>query len=195
MQYSLLTVVTTLSPCCILHSHDYFFSFFLNWNIVDVQYYVSYRCTIQGFIIFKGYAPLTVIVTYWLYSLCCTIYLCLLRIAYFIHSSLHKHFTSGDLYLFTLLYRSCLWMVRGGAVPSDPASAWDPGPSHPGDRKQSAESARISALGISLDNTLMPPILWRHLPAHPHFFDLRTCLPGLPHPPLPRILFSNRQSR
>ena len=42
--------------------------------IVAVQYYVSYRCTIQWVVIFKGCAPFIVIVKYWLYSPHCTIY-------------------------------------------------------------------------------------------------------------------------
>ena len=43
---------------------------------VDVQYYISYRCTIQRFTIFKGYIPFIVIIKDWLCSLYCTIYPC-----------------------------------------------------------------------------------------------------------------------
>ena len=35
---------------CLMH-----LSFFSYWSIVDVQYYISYRCTTQWFTIFKDY--------------------------------------------------------------------------------------------------------------------------------------------
>ena len=43
------------------------------WGIVDVQYYVSLRCTTQWFTIVKGYIQFIVIIKYQLYFLCCTI--------------------------------------------------------------------------------------------------------------------------
>ena len=39
--------------------------FFLNWSIVDLQYYVSLRCTIQWFKIFIDYTPFKVIMASW----------------------------------------------------------------------------------------------------------------------------------
>ena len=45
-------------------------------KLVDVQYCVSYRCTIEWFTILKVQTPLIVIIKYWLYSLCCTRYSC-----------------------------------------------------------------------------------------------------------------------
>ena len=50
-------------------------------------------------------------------------------------------------------------MVRDGATLPDPAYTWGPGPSHPGGRKQSADSAGISTLRIPLDNALIHPML------------------------------------
>ena len=35
----------------------YIFSFFKNWGPGDLQYYVSFRCTTEGFSIFKAYTP------------------------------------------------------------------------------------------------------------------------------------------
>ena len=54
----------------------YLFIAFFSWSIVAVQYYVSYRCTIYQFTIFKGYTPFIVTIKYWLYSLCCITYPC-----------------------------------------------------------------------------------------------------------------------
>ena len=49
------------------------FFFYFYWSM-DIQYYLSYRCTIQWFTIFKDYIPFIVIIKYWLHSPCCTIY-------------------------------------------------------------------------------------------------------------------------
>ena len=49
--------------------------FFLNWIVVDIQYYISYGYTIKWFTIFKGYIPFTAIMKYF-YYLYSTIYLC-----------------------------------------------------------------------------------------------------------------------
>ena len=46
---------------CVPGYSNSFFFFFLNWSIVAVQYYISYRYTIWQFPIFKGYAPFIVI--------------------------------------------------------------------------------------------------------------------------------------
>ena len=46
----------------------------LYWCIVAVNYYLSYRSIIQWFIVFKDYTPFIVIIKYWLYFLCCTLY-------------------------------------------------------------------------------------------------------------------------
>ena len=47
--------------------------------------HISYRCAREWVTIFKDYTPPIVIIKYWLYSLCHTLYI---LIAYFIHSSL-----------------------------------------------------------------------------------------------------------
>ena len=56
--------------------HFTFFHFIFYWSTVPAQYYISYRCIIQWFTIFKGNTPLIVIIKYWLYSSCCAIYPC-----------------------------------------------------------------------------------------------------------------------
>ena len=43
--------------------------YFFYWGIIDVQYYISYKCTIYWFTIFKGFTPFIVIIKYWLYFL------------------------------------------------------------------------------------------------------------------------------
>ena len=52
---------------------SFLFFFYFYWSM-DIQYYLSYRCTIQWFTIFKDYIPFIVIIKYWLHSPCCTIY-------------------------------------------------------------------------------------------------------------------------
>lgn len=42
--------------------------FFKNWYMVDVQYHKFWAYNIVGFIIFKCYTPLRVIIEYWVYS-------------------------------------------------------------------------------------------------------------------------------
>ena len=65
----------------------YIYWFFLKWSIVDLQCYVSFRCTTLWFSKFICYAMLTTSVTtvhhytmlllfHWLYFLCCTFYSC-----------------------------------------------------------------------------------------------------------------------
>ena len=51
------------------------------WSVVDAQYYISYRCTIQWFTIFTGYIPFRVIG----YIPCVAQYT---LVAYFVHNSL-----------------------------------------------------------------------------------------------------------
>ena len=48
---------------------------FIYWYIVDVQFYVSYRCTAYCDSQFLKVILHSVILKYWLYFLCCTIYL------------------------------------------------------------------------------------------------------------------------
>ena len=63
---------------------------FFYWSIADLQHYISFRCTTQWFKTFTDYTRFVVIIKYWLYSLCCTIYPCspfLLYIKLFIHKS------------------------------------------------------------------------------------------------------------
>ena len=45
-----------------------------NWNKVDLQYYISFRCTAYWFQVFIDYIPFVVIIKYWLYSEYSTIY-------------------------------------------------------------------------------------------------------------------------
>ena len=59
-------------------SNEYFHFIF----IVDVQYFINYRWITKCFTVFKGYVPFTVIIKYWLYPLCCTIYPCCLLYTY-----------------------------------------------------------------------------------------------------------------
>ena len=68
------------SLVCGTKSNNYFF---LNWGIVDVQYYMFqvYIIVIHNF---KGYIPLITIIQYWQFSLCCTIYPGSLLILYLI---------------------------------------------------------------------------------------------------------------
>ena len=55
----------------------YLFSVFLkNWSTVNVQYWVSYKCTVQWFTIFKCYTSFILNIKYSLYFPCCTLYLC-----------------------------------------------------------------------------------------------------------------------
>lgn len=62
------------SLCSVKKELDFFF--FSNWRIADVQYYINYWCTIQWFMIFKGYMPLIVIIKFLPYSPHCTMCLC-----------------------------------------------------------------------------------------------------------------------
>ena len=50
---------------------------YIFWDTVDLQYFLIFRY-ITWFTIFTDYAPLIVIIRYWLYTLCCTIYPCML---------------------------------------------------------------------------------------------------------------------
>ena len=52
-------------------------------NIVDLQYYISFRCTTQWFNIFLGYNLFKAIIKCWLHSLCCTLHSCIFFILYF----------------------------------------------------------------------------------------------------------------
>ena len=54
---------------------------FFYQGIVDIQYYMSFRCTMPWFTVFKGYTTF-MIIKYWLYSLCCVMYPCSLFIWY-----------------------------------------------------------------------------------------------------------------
>ena len=51
-----------------------FFVFVFFWSTVNIKYYVSYKCTIWWFLIFKGYIPFEVIRKYFLYFPCSTIH-------------------------------------------------------------------------------------------------------------------------
>ena len=51
---------------------------YIFWDIVDLQYFIIFRYITWWFKIFTDYAPLIVIIRYWLYTLCCTIYPCML---------------------------------------------------------------------------------------------------------------------
>ena len=84
------TCLITLSHVIFTGHLSYSFSlgyiFYLvsfNCCIVDVQYYVSFRCATQWFATFMGHIPLTGIVKCWLYSLCYTVYSCSLFILCF----------------------------------------------------------------------------------------------------------------
>ena len=57
---------------------------FKNWSIVDLPYYISFRCTTQWFHIFIDYTPQKVFMEYWLFPV--TLHFCDL-------------FTSGSLYI------------------------------------------------------------------------------------------------
>ena len=59
---------------CLVSRALFFFLNFSNWGTGSVQDYINFRSTTQWSTIFKAYAPLTVIIKYWLYSLCCTIH-------------------------------------------------------------------------------------------------------------------------
>ena len=72
---------------------------------VDVQYYISYRCTIQRFTIFKGYIPFIVIIKDWLCSLYCTIYPC--SLFYFLFLFLKYIYLFIYLFLAALGLRCC----------------------------------------------------------------------------------------
>lgn len=39
------------------------------WGIVDVQYYINFKCTMWWFTIFEGYSQSIIIIEYWLYSM------------------------------------------------------------------------------------------------------------------------------
>lgn len=73
----------------------YKFFFLSDWGTADVQLYVTFVCTTQWFTTFKGCIPRTLIIKYWLLSLCCTAHPCGLFI---LHISLH---------LLTPPHRSC----------------------------------------------------------------------------------------
>ena len=69
LQFSLFrsTDVETIEDWIIyVLSLRYSVEFFFYWGIVDVQYYISFRCTTQWFTIFKGYIPCIVIIKHWL---------------------------------------------------------------------------------------------------------------------------------
>ena len=63
-----------------------FFLFYFYWSIVNIQYYISFRCITSWFKIFIYYKLITIISLviihlhamllqyYWLYSLCCTLH-------------------------------------------------------------------------------------------------------------------------
>ena len=51
---------------------------YIFWDIVDLQYFLIFRYITWWFKIFTDYALLIVIIRYWLYTLCCTIYPCML---------------------------------------------------------------------------------------------------------------------
>ena len=62
-----------LPKICFSHNHIHFLKNKLPvlikniiWSIVDVQYYISYRCTIQWFTTFKSYTPRASLVVRWL---------------------------------------------------------------------------------------------------------------------------------
>ena len=52
-----------------------FKNYFFNWSIVDVQYYIIYRCTIKWSIVHNFIIHLCTI-KYWVCSPCCAIYPC-----------------------------------------------------------------------------------------------------------------------
>ena len=56
----------------------------LNNNIFNLQYYISFRCTTEWISIFIDYTPFKIIIKYWLYSMCWTVFLVYY---FFIHSS------------------------------------------------------------------------------------------------------------
>ena len=72
------------------------------WGIVDVQYYIRFRSMTEWFTIFKGYAPFIILITYWLYSLCCkyilVAYLFYVRIADLLRPSFEIHMLSFPLF-------------------------------------------------------------------------------------------------
>ena len=55
---------------------------YFNWDIVDLQYHVSFRYTTEWFTSFIHYTSFIVIMKYWPYSLCWTVYLCSLFFLY-----------------------------------------------------------------------------------------------------------------
>lgn len=63
---------------------EYSLLYFFNRSIVDIQYYVSFRCTKQQVTIFKDHIPFIVIIKHWLNILCCTICLYSLFILYIV---------------------------------------------------------------------------------------------------------------
>ena len=60
---------------------------FFNWGIADLQYSFQMSDIVK---IFIDYAPFIVIIKYWLYSLCCTIYPYSLFIAYIVFCTSYK---------------------------------------------------------------------------------------------------------
>ena len=55
---------------------------YFNWDIVDLQYHVSFRYTTEWFTSFIHYSSFIVIMKYWPYSLCWTVYPCSLFFLY-----------------------------------------------------------------------------------------------------------------
>ena len=67
-----------LAPCYFYLSYGLTCYFCCCWSTVHLQYYISFRCTTWWISIFVDYTPFKVVIKYWLYSLCCTIYFCIL---------------------------------------------------------------------------------------------------------------------
>lgn len=78
MELPVLASLCSLSLPCVLESVSpwcgsaplfmlSFLSFLFYWGTVDLQYYISLRCTTEWLMIFKGYISLIVTIRYWLF--------------------------------------------------------------------------------------------------------------------------------
>ena len=88
---------------------------YFSWCIVDLQYYISFRCIAQWFRIFINYIPLNIIIKQWLYfPMLCNIALFLI---YFIHSNLYLFIPHPYLPLCTsLFYKFVLYICESVSV-------------------------------------------------------------------------------